>query len=227
MVRLNLGRKTIYCCNVDVISNEDPIVIQESALQLEDDDPEGRLDAFMDAEDNIDEIGYSPVDEQAVPTPKPEIEIAADLRHLFEEEIAPLIVERSSSEPYMVIEVSSDQPVRKTIFRRTKADIDELEEHVQGLIEKGIVEPSTSPHDSPIFLVKKKNGKKRPILDYREINKIILFLSFPIPLIGYILDLLAGYAFYSVLDLSNGFFQCPLHPDSRKYTAFSTSRVCY
>ena len=127
----------------------------------------------------------------------------------------------------MVIEVSSDQPVRKTIFRRTKADIDELEEHVQGLIEKGIVEPSTSPHDSPIFLVKKKNGKKRPILDYREINKIILFLSFPIPLIGYILDMLAGYAYYSVLDLSNGFFQCPLHPDSRKYTAFSTSRGHY
>lgn len=47
-------------------------------------------------------------------------------------------------------------------------------------------------------------------------------LSFPIVLIGLIIDTLAGNKYFSVLDMTSGFWQCPLSLESRKYTAYST-----
>lgn len=52
----------------------------------------------------------------------------------------------------------------------------------------------------------------------------MLLFNFPIMLVAYILDLLSGYAIFSTLDMTNGFWQCGLHIESRKYTAFSTPR---
>ena len=229
---INPFRNTIYFNGRTVLLNTSTI-IPNSILNTVEDDPEGRLDAFMDAEDNLDSIGYSPDDEVATVESKTEIELDGNDQEKFDQILAPIITERSTGSlgcytgEQMVIEVSSKQPVQKKFYRRSQADIDELDEHVGKLLDKGIVEPSTSPYDSPAMLIKKKNGKKRLIHDYRAINLIILALSFPIPLVSYILDLLAGFMIFSTLDLQNGFFQCPLHPDSRKYTAFSTAKGHY
>ena len=193
---INPFRNTIYFNGRTVLLNTSTI-IPNSILNTVEDDPEGRLDAFMDAEDNLDSIGYSPDDEVATVESKTEIELDGNDQEKFDQILAPIITERSTGSlgcytgEQMVIEVSSKQPVQKKFYRRSQADIDELDEHVGKLLDKGIVEPSTSPYDSPAMLIKKKNGKKRLIHDYRAINLIILALSFPIPLVSYILDLLA------------------------------------
>jgi hypothetical protein len=74
---LYLGRRTVYCCNAEVldVENDDPIVIYEPPPNLEIDDEEGRLDAFMEADDNLDDVGYSPEDEPIQPKPKTEIDL--------------------------------------------------------------------------------------------------------------------------------------------------------
>ena len=64
--------------------------------------------------------------------------------------------------------------------------------------------------------------KWRIVIDYRDLNAVSLSDAYPIPNITTILERVGGANYYSVLDLANGFWHVNLHPDSRKYTAFST-----
>ena len=223
------GRRLVFSLNTLGVNGE--IVGEE---EENDDDIEGRLEEFMVAEDNLDDIGYAPDEVIPQTIPKTEIELDLNLTKLFEEEVVPLIMERGTPElgrytgPDMIIEVTSEQPVRRKPFRRSQIEEDRVQEHVQKLIDQNVVEPSTSPHDALLFLTPKKTldpfGFRcfRAILDYKPINKVIKPLGFPIPLIALILDMLAGYMIFSTLDLANGFFQCVLSPKSRPYTSFST-----
>lgn len=127
----------------------------------------------------------------------------------------------------MVIEVVSKIPVSRPIYRRSQAEMDEIEEQNQLLLEAGIVEESNSPYNNPIMAVRKKNGKIRLVNDFRGINAIMVSMTFPILMIGMILDLLSGNEYFSVLDMTSGFWQCPLDVNSRKYTAYSTPKGHY
>lgn len=54
------------------------------------------------------------------------------------------------------------------------------------------------------------------------INEVMVPVNAPISTIAYILDLLAGYKVYTVVDIKKAFYQLALSLRSRKYTAFST-----
>ena len=51
--------------------------------------------------------------------------------------------------------------------------LEALEQLVQEQLQLGHIEPSTSPWNSPFFVIKKKSGKWRMITDLREVNKYI------------------------------------------------------
>ena len=99
-----------------------------------------------------------------------------------------------------------------------------IKEHVDKWLQMGIVEPARSPYNSPIFCVKKKGeGGFRLCLDYRAVNEKSLPENYTIRTpedcmaeIGQ-----AGARYFIALDLSSGFYQMPLHPDSRPITAFT------
>ena len=48
-----------------------------------------------------------------------------------------------------------------------------LEQLVQEQLQLGHIEPSTSPWNSPVFVIKKKSGKWRILTDLLEVNKCI------------------------------------------------------
>ena len=87
---------------------------------------------------------------------------------------------------------------------------------------KGGIRPSTSPWRSPVDLVPKSNGTLRFCIDYWKVNAETVLDAFPLPHIGDLRKRLRGAQFFSCLDLKAGYWQIPLHEESKSITAFST-----
>ena len=94
------------------------------------------------------------------------------------------------------------------------------------MLEKEIVEPSTSAYAASVFCVDKKpgpDGKKkfRVVVDFRKLNTIIPDCNHPVPNIADILDQLGDAKFFSVFDLYAGYHQIKIKTEDREKTAFS------
>jgi len=50
-------------------------------------------------------------------------------------------------------------------------------------LRKGYIRPSKSPQTTPVFFVRKKDGKKRMVQDYRYLNEWTIKNNYPLPLI--------------------------------------------
>ena len=99
---------------------------------------------------------------------------------------------------------------------------DEIEKQVQDMLDKGLIQPSSSPFSSPLFLVKKKDGSWRPCVDYRYLNALTVRGKFPIPIFDELVDELAGASWFSTLDLNSGFHQIRMKAGEEFKTAFQT-----
>ena len=101
-------------------------------------------------------------------------------------------------------------------------------DYVDKLLKAGVVRPSTSIFNSPLMLVKKPNADpKKPlgeqyrlVHNYVELNKSIAPCSYPLRHLYELLDEVATGKIFSVLDLSQGFFQQTLI-DPKETTSFS------
>lgn len=94
---------------------------------------------------------------------------------------------------------------------------DELDE----MLSLGVVQKSTSAWSSPILMVPKKDGSRRFCVDFRKINQVTEKDAYPLPYISNTLDKLRNAHYLTSLDIKAAYWQIPLHPDSRQYTAFT------
>ena len=69
--------------------------------------------------------------------------------------------------------------------------------------------------------MKKKDGKLRITVDYQKLNNLTERPAYPIPFISDIFTRLSQARYYTVVDLTLGYYQVPLDIKSREYTAFS------
>ena len=88
------------------------------------------------------------------------------------------------------------------------------------MLEKGVIEPGTSPWSSPVVLVRKKDGTIRFCVDYKQLNAVTQFDAYPLPRIDETLEALGGAKFFSTLDLLSGYWQVGLTDDARLKSAF-------
>ena len=72
-------------------------------------------------------------------------------------------------------------PIRQQARRIPVYKRAEAEKHLQEMLQKGVIEPSSSPWASPIVLVKKKDGTTRFCVDYRRLNDVTVKDSYPLP----------------------------------------------
>ena len=97
-----------------------------------------------------------------------------------------------------------------------------MKAQVTDLLERGLIEPSTSAYGSPILFVKKKTGELRMVVDYRALNKLTVKNLYPLPRVDDLFDKLHGAKYFSSLDAASGFHQILLKPEDRPKTAFRT-----
>ena len=77
------------------------------------------------------------------------------------------------------------------------------------MLEIGVIEPSNSTHNSPIVLVKKKDGSHscRFCADFGMVNSVTKFDNEPMPNPDDIIAKLGSDRFFSNFDLSKGYWQ--------------------
>lgn len=63
-------------------------------------------------------------------------------------------------------------PISKAPYRMAPAELKELKEQLQELLDKKQIRPIVSPWGAPVLFVKKKDGSMRLCIDYRELYKI-------------------------------------------------------
>lgn len=120
------------------------------------------------------------------------------------------------------INTGNATPVKQK-FRRTPLGFqDQEKEHLQKLLDTGVITPSSSEWASAPVLVKKKDGSVRYCIDFRDLNSRTVKDCYPLPLIADCMDVLYGTTFFSTLDLAMGYYQIEIDENSRNKTAFLT-----
>ena len=122
------------------------------------------------------------------------------------------------------IHTGNAPPTRQPVRRISPHRRDEVRMLLNEMLEKEVVEPSTSPWDSPIVFVKKKGGSTRFCVDFRKLNNVTRKDAYPLPRIDTTLDTLAGSKWFSTLDLLSGYWQVHIEEGDRPKTAFCTTK---
>lgn len=130
------------------------------------------------------------------------------------------------------IHTKDDLPVYSRYYPYPMHLKDEVEGQIRELLDHGIIRPSRSPYNSPIWVVPKKadaSGKQkyRMVIDYRKLNDVTIPDKYPIPNINDVLPQLSKSKLFSVIDLKSGFHQIPLREQDMQKTAFSVNNGKY
>jgi hypothetical protein len=136
------------------------------------------------------------------------------------------------------IDTGDARPIRKAQYRVPFALRDEMERQVQDMLKKGVIRDSNSPWSAPVILVPKKSVDGKPkyrfCVDFRALNAVTKFDSYPLPRFEETTSTLAGSQYFSVLDCYSGFWQIAIREQDKEKTAFTVpsghyefNRLCY
>jgi hypothetical protein len=89
-------------------------------------------------------------------------------------------------------------------------------------LEKGYIRPSKSQYASSFFFIKKKDGKLRPVQDYRKVNAWTVHNQYPLPLIGDLIHDLGGAVIFTKFDIRQGYNNIRIKEGDEHKAAFKT-----
>ena len=130
----------------------------------------------------------------------------------------PLNMGRAKIPPYE-IKLTDTKPVALKAYKLTITERAEMKNILRKLAKAGVISRSTSNYASPAFLKRKSDGNYRFLCNFAQVNEKIEHDRNAVPRINNIFLAMGGSSFFSRLDANSGFFQAPLHPNSKKYTA--------
>ncbi|MCO5610884.1 hypothetical protein L7F22_065126 [Adiantum nelumboides] len=147
--------------------------------------------------------------------------------HCFSETIPVELPPSRGVDDHRIDLIPGTSPPNRPPYRVSLAQQEEIMSQVNELLEKGMVQPSSSPFCSPVLLVQKKDGSYRMCVDYRALNKSTIKNRFSVPRIEDIFDRLQGSSYYSRIDLKSGYHQIRIVPEDIHKTAFRTTFGLY
>jgi transposase InsO family protein len=119
------------------------------------------------------------------------------------------------------IPLIDETPVYVPPYPLPQAAKDACKERVKEFQEAGIVKPSKSPFNAPVWMVPKKDNTWRMCIDYRALNKKMVNDPFPLPRIEEILDEFHGSEYFSAMDMFWGFYHIKIKEEDTHKLAFS------
>jgi hypothetical protein len=104
---------------------------------------------------------------------------------------------------------------------------DAIKQQVEELIQLGVIEPFNGEFYSQTLMVKKADDTLRFCIDFRFLNNITVDQKWPLPNINSLLEKVSGHKYYTVMDLTSGYHQCPMTKRAQRLTSFITSIGMY
>jgi len=89
-------------------------------------------------------------------------------------------------------------------------------------LRKGYIRPSKSPQTSPVFFVGKKDGSKRIVMDYCNLNDQTIKNNYLLPLITELIDNMGSKKVFIKMDLRWGFNNIRIKEGDEWKGAFTT-----
>jgi len=80
------------------------------------------------------------------------------------------------------------KPQKERIYPFSKDKREEVQKFVNNQLKKGYIRPSKSPQTLPVFFVDKKDGKKRIVINYCNLNDQTVKNNYLLPLIIDLID---------------------------------------
>jgi hypothetical protein len=111
-------------------------------------------------------------------------------------------------------------PIYKTPYKMATQELAELKEHIEELLGKGFIYPSSSPWGAPVIFVLKKDGTQWLCMDYRALNEVTIKNKYPLPRIGDLFEQLRGACEFSKIDLRSGYHQLKIQECDISKTTF-------
>jgi hypothetical protein len=149
-----------------------------------------------------------------------DIPVVCEFPDVFPEGLPGLPPERDVE---FVIELKPGMaPISRRSYRMPPNELAELKTQLQDLLEKGFIQPSSSPWGCPAIFVKKKDQTLRMCVDYRPLNEVTIKNKYPLPRIDILFDQLTRARVFSKIDLRSGYHQICIRPEDIPKTAFTT-----
>ena len=100
----------------------------------------------------------------------------------------------------------------------------QLDTFLEENLHTGWIRVSSSPMASLFFFVKKKDGRLRPVQDYRQLNDITKKNRYPPPLISDLINTLQDAKYFMKLDVQWGYNNMHIKEGDEWKAAFRTNR---
>lgn len=125
------------------------------------------------------------------------------------------------------LDIKPHEPFSKKPYSIPFGLREEVYKEIDRMVECGVLERSNSEYNSPLIVVKKKDGSVRVVIDARMLNTIVRRENDRPESMDRILQKHYKMNYITSLDLTSGYWQVPLAREYRKYTAFLVNGKCY
>ncbi|GFV98316.1 retrovirus-related Pol polyprotein from transposon 17.6 [Trichonephila clavipes] len=134
----------------------------------------------------------------------------------------PSLISKSASHGTVHHIITTGPPVTARPRRLHPKLYDAVKVEFEFLLAQGFIRPSKSPWSSPLHVVPKSDSTVRPVGDYRQLNSVTEFDSYPMPYLNDFAHALHGKKIFSKIDIFKAFHQIPIAECDIPKTAVTT-----
>ena len=116
---------------------------------------------------------------------------------------------------------------KQRLYRLSTHEMNELKKTLVKLLDKEWIVPSYSSFGAPVLFIAKKDASLRMVIDYRQLNSIMIKDRYPLPRTDELFNRLFGVKIFSKIDLQSGYHQICVRPEDTHKTAFQTRYGLY
>jgi hypothetical protein len=143
---------------------------------------------------------------------------------VFSEEESKCFPPRRACDHAIEFKPGAPDTIECKIYPMTRVEDEALDLFIDEQLEKGYIRPSKSQYASSFFFIKKKDGKLRPVQDYRKVNAWTVCNQYPLPLIRDLIRDLGGAVIFTKFDIHQGYNNIRIKEGDEHKATFNTRR---